>query len=101
MYEQFYGPIPVGKIVMHACDNPRCIRPTHLQLGTYKENTQDMMQKGRHKFKIMNRVVTPELSESFKTMYAAGFTIKEIAEQHDVAYHNVWQHCTGGYDAHD
>lgn len=37
-----------GKVVMHKCDNPRCINPDHLQLGTPKENSEDMMRKGRH-----------------------------------------------------
>jgi len=38
-----------GKVVMHLCDNPRCIEPTHLQLATHWDNTQDMMKKGRHR----------------------------------------------------
>ncbi len=36
-----------GKVVMHLCDNPRCIEPTHLQLGTQKDNMQDASKKGR------------------------------------------------------
>lgn len=32
---------------MHLCDNPRCIEPTHLQLGTHKDNSQDAKKKGR------------------------------------------------------
>lgn len=37
----------VGKVVMHTCDNPRCINVTHLRLGTHKDNTKDMHDKGR------------------------------------------------------
>lgn len=37
----------MGGVVMHSCDNPRCINPRHLSLGTYSMNTQDMHSKGR------------------------------------------------------
>ena len=46
-YEHFVGPIPQGLVVMHMCDNPPCINPEHLRVGTTAENLADMRAKGR------------------------------------------------------
>lgn len=43
-----YGSIPNDMCVCHRCDNPRCVRPSHLFLGTLSDNTLDMIAKGRH-----------------------------------------------------
>lgn len=52
-YELTYGPIPKdgsyhGVCVLHSCDNPICVRPSHLFLGTNHDNVLDKMKKGRH-----------------------------------------------------
>lgn len=46
-WELANGPVPPGMFVCHRCDNPACVRPEHLFLGTAKDNTQDMLTKGR------------------------------------------------------
>lgn len=45
----YHGEIPAGQVIMHTCDNPPCINPAHLRLGTYGDNINDCVAKGRHK----------------------------------------------------
>ena len=68
-----WGPVPKGMIVRHTCDNPPCINPMHLQLGTQGDNMRDRYMRGRdrsfnrakthcrhgHPFDEANTYVTP------------------------------------------
>ena len=50
-WELANGPIPQGMIVLHKCDNMKCVRPDHLAIGTYQDNVDDRELKGRHPHK--------------------------------------------------
>lgn len=47
-YELHRGPIPEGMLIRHLCNNPACINPEHLALGTNQDNVNDKMKAGRH-----------------------------------------------------
>lgn len=46
-YTIWIGKIPDNLFVLHSCDNPRCIEPTHLHLGNQKDNMKEMRDRGR------------------------------------------------------
>lgn len=48
VFEAFVRPLKEGEWVLHSCDNPACCNPSHLFIGTPRDNTQDSLKKGRH-----------------------------------------------------
>lgn len=54
IFEECFGEIPESMVVRHKCDNPPCINPEHLELGTHKENMNDKVERGRSASKERN-----------------------------------------------
>src|SRR5437660_11545344 len=46
-WQEANGPIPKGRYILNKCDNPPCVNPKHLRVGTLKDNSEDMYAKGR------------------------------------------------------
>lgn len=89
-YEITHGPIPEGLKVCHRCDNPACVRPEHLFLGTQRDNLADMTQKGRRSRWTGRRKIRPHQVPVIKWLIASGFSTRAIAEAYGVDGKTIW-----------
>jgi len=81
-YELFKGPVPEDLCVLHRCDTPRCVNPTHLFLGTKEDNAADMRRKGREG-DSSRRLGAGEVAK-IRTLLAKGETKRAVAERFGV-----------------
>lgn len=83
------GEIPDGLLVLHKCDNPLCVRPDHLFLGTDLDNATDRMKKGRFTPPIGERNGRAKLNQSdvleIRRLYYGGMYQSMIAERFGVS----------------
>lgn len=89
------GPIPDGLWVLHNCpggDNPACVNPNHLWLGTAADNSADRDAKGRHWTRVAlrgvqrhNHKLTPEAAEIIRNEYGKS-SGRELAKRFNVSH---------------
>jgi hypothetical protein len=97
VWEAIYGPIPDGLDVCHHCDNPPCVRPDHLFLGTDQTNTDDKVAKRRHGFGENHpgaKLSDAQVAE-IRARRAAGERPYKLAKEFGVTYVHIWTLCTG------
>lgn len=85
IYEALVGPIPDGKLLMHACDNPPCVNPAHLTPASDAENLADMARKGRSARGSRHRAakLTEAQVMEVRTKYATGrYTLRVLAAEY-------------------
>ncbi len=86
------GPIPIDKpCVLHECDNPPCVNPYHLKVGTAKENAEDRTNRGRQARGDRNgqtKIPDIDIPKIFADR-AAGLLHREIAEKYGVSHQNI------------
>lgn len=98
-YEKVHGSIPKGMVVRHDCDNKACVNPDHLRLGTYADNSADMVKRNRQAKgeKVGNSVLTNDLVLIIRSLSGSA---KEVASLlgcskttvKDVRSGKLWSH---------
>lgn len=91
------GPIPPGMCVCHRCDNPPCVRPDHLFLGTDADNHADMRQKGRMATaaKMPHSKLSDDDILDIRTLHAFGASNLDMAKAYGVASSLISRIITG------
>jgi hypothetical protein len=88
-YEIANGPIPAGLVVKHSCDNPACVNPSHLSVGTVSENLAEMVVRGRARKARGEESGKAKLTESdvreLRRLAAEGASYKSLATQFGIA----------------
>lgn len=86
---ELHNGMPAGNLlVCHSCDNPRCVRPDHLFLGTDADNVQDMIKKRRHQHGEAHRSSKFTPAE-VRAIRASTETIRTLARHYGVAHSTI------------
>ena len=80
--------VPIGKVVMHSCDNPRCVNPDHLSIGTQRDNILDSIRKGRYNVFGRQKLNAVQVLE-IRALAEQGMKHKDIGAKYGIKRHSV------------
>jgi len=91
-YELYKGSIPKNMVVMHTCDNPSCVNPEHLEIGTQSENIADMIKKGRQskgESKPTAKLTEKQVLEIRAKFKPRKYTYEMLSKEYGLAVRNI------------
>lgn len=91
MWHMEHGDIPHGLYVLHICDNPICVNPKHLYLGSAADNARDRDSRGRHQTRVLSDAQVVEI----RRRAASGSEISFLAEEYRVHSMTIYNICRG------
>lgn len=91
-WEIHNGAIPDGMMVLHRCDNPPCVNPEHLFIGTGSDNIRDRHNKRIARGEaVPNATLTPEQVRVIKARLRDGDSTYAIARDYGMVHNAIWQ----------
>ncbi len=98
-YNLFVGEIPKDKMVLHHCDNPTCVNPEHLYVGTALDNSNDMVNRGRANYVRGEESGMSKLTDGdvyvIRDLVSIGTKTKAIAQLMEVDVSTINRAATG------
>lgn len=93
-YELFKGPIPKGMHILHSCDNPSCVNPDHLFLGTHQDNMDDKVAKNRQAKPQGNlngraKLTEQQVKEIREKYVPRKYSSYSLAKEYGVSQYNI------------
>jgi hypothetical protein len=103
-YSIFVRRIRVNKLIRHSCDNPPCFNPRHLLSGTHRQNSREMVERGRSSRGVGRPAakLTDAKVRKIRMLRCDGFKLAELAKMFKVSYFAIeqvlngkrWKHVT-------
>lgn len=84
-YELAHGPIPIGQVVRHSCDTPKCVKPSHLSVGTPAQNSRDMTTRDRQVKGIRQhcaKMTDAAVMECRESYFSGAATVTQLARHY-------------------